>query len=210
MNFWNWLNQHFNLLRNIPILFRMNKIEDWERNKFVEKQIKQNELQLIFNECDKRLAETVKSKELFYQRSVTLLTISITLLVSSIGYLSSRMGDFYFGVLNVTLIVSIFILWYICGTLKVNLNPVVFHVNGTLPDHLFNTKYFTEYEGEGKTSQERMLLDLIIAYRQKVHENVNINTLISERYGNAINALYALPCFVLLICVLAYIFKLPF
>ena len=135
MNFWNWLNQHFNLLRNIPILFRMNKIEDWERNKFVEKQIKQNELQLIFNECDKRLAETVKSKELFYQRSVTLLTISITLLVSSIGYLSSRMGDFYFGVLNVTLIVSIFILWYICGTLKVNLNPVVFHVNGTLPDH---------------------------------------------------------------------------
>lgn len=87
MTFGIWLNENFNLLNKVSNLMRMETTEEWSPCQTAIDNATLPDLKLIFSEAQSRLDETIKSKEMYYQRSNSLLGICLTLLTTILAYL---------------------------------------------------------------------------------------------------------------------------
>lgn len=166
-----------------------------------------SDLKLIFSEAQNRLNETIKSKDMYYQRSISLLTISIALLSTIIGYLGAKLNGFQFSLININLIAIAVILVYVCIKAKENLLPVNFDVSGTFPKNLFKERFI--YSEEKEVNEKELFVALIQDYQCRIMDNIEKNKNAADNYKDCINWLFYIPLAILVLSVLSTIFSLP-
>lgn len=166
-----------------------------------------DDLELILSEAKDRVAETVQSKEIYYQRSAMILGVSITTLTVIISYLGSLGIKLTLNVLSINLIVVAFIMLYISYRLKNNLKPVEFEINGTDPKKLYTKDYFI---GQPKPAKFIILYNLIKAYEKGYEKNTVVNQSTLDRLDESIDWLYRVPFLSMLIWAVGIILQLDF
>ena len=206
MTFGAWLNDSFNLLKNVPILIHMSESE-WNPDSKVVNVAKPEDLQIILCEAKDRFQATVDSKEIYYQRSGMLIGIAITTLTAIIGYLCSLQKKFQINVFTFNLIVIAGIMVYISCKLKNNLKPIKIKTNGTDPKVLYNKDFFI---GQPKEAAFMMLHKLIKAYEKDYHTNKALNETVLERLDDCIEWLYRVPVISFFIWIVGALFHFPF
>jgi len=104
-----------------------------------------DDLKLIFSEAKDKLIESTEEAHQLYQRSILILSLSITILTSIIAYLTT---NWVFNIQNSLLVFTGIVLWFMCGILKPNIKPDEYKANGTLPEYICKDGFFMELQDE--------------------------------------------------------------
>lgn len=171
--------------------------------KLVEDTISLQELIFLQQQAEKRLVEITSDADKLYQRSVVLLSLSITLLVGIVGYLVSHL---IINTITLLLISVGAILWVAVWILKPNIKPDDYWGNGTEPvAYLMKEAYFTDLEND-KSPHWYILYAEVISYQERIDDNKIKRDKRADRISEAVKWLYWIPPISLLIVILSTLF----
>jgi hypothetical protein len=190
-----WINEHFNLLKNVSILNGMVNNLPLPASVTIGKE---SDLRVIFEQARDRVAEQTGDADKLYQRSVVLLGICITALTSILGYVGTHLE---WSLTNVLLIGIAIILWVSCALLKPNITPQPYSGLGNEPDELLREDFFSNLS-EGKSPEWYILLAEIKNYQKRIDLNGKQNARRAKNIKEAINWLYCIPIVSLVILVI--------
>jgi|ERR1035437_8858730 hypothetical protein len=152
-----------------------------------------DDLKFIFSEAKDKLEETIVTGYQLYQRSILLLSSSIVILTTIIGYVSTNWS---FTPKIISLVSIGIMLWFICSVLKDNVKTKAYRGNGTTPSFITVTGMFTDLDNQ--TPEWHLHVHLIEKYNSRIVLNGKLNTDRSDRIIEAINFLYFIPPIALL------------
>jgi hypothetical protein len=161
------------------------------------------DLTFIFNQAKDRISVLTGDAEKLYQRSVVLLTVSITVLTSIIAYIGTNFEWNFTTLLLGTIAV---VLWIVCTILKPNLIPSDYQDIGSEPVSLAVDAVYTELQG--RPPEWYLLYSEIINYQQRIDKNKITNDFRADNLKDAITWLFRIPSLSLAILVISKIFGL--
>jgi hypothetical protein len=159
-----------------------------------------DDLKLIFSEAKDKLKESTDEAQQLYQRSILILSLSITILTSIIAYVSTHL---IFNLQNSLLVFSGFVLWVMCSFLKPNIKPSEYKADGTIPEYICTDGFFTNLQDE--TPEWHLHIHLIEAYNARIKGNRALNDTRAGNISEAIRWLYMIPPFSLLIILVFFL-----
>lgn len=187
MTFLVWLNEHFNIFRNVHILKGMNKPE-WRLSQIVLKEAKDGDLDFLLNEAKDRLKTTTDIADNLTNRSMLLFSVAITAIITMVGYAGQHL-EFTAGILSLFCASALLLVG--CSILKPNIVPQEYFANGVDPSDLAVDGMFVDLDG--KKPEWYMKAKMIEAYEYRIKVNRGVNEDKANRIQDFINYLFAIP-----------------
>jgi hypothetical protein len=178
----------------------------------IQKPAKLEDLKFVFSQVEKRVKETADDGDKINSKSLTILGVCLTVLTALIAFIMTK-----FSIYNVPLmgasIYLIVMLVNVCTILRPNIYPVKYRSVGSYPSDLMVDAMF-EDQGDGQTTEWRMIYSEILAYEERVILNNHNNDVRNELIKKAYDKLYITPilagvCYLALL-LLCFIFGLSF
>jgi hypothetical protein len=197
MNFLRCINEDFNLLRKIHNLNVMNK-EDWTPSDFSLKQSKVEDLKFIFSQAKDRVKELSDEGDRIYTKSLTLVSVSVSIMLLSGGLIFSR---FDITPVFISSVIILFCFWIIISKLKDNIFPNDYFVIGTDPKKIWIDQFFKPIKtAKGDKSQYKdksaewyLLYSEITDFQNRIDHNKQTNTIRKKRLTASYKILYSTP-----------------
>ncbi len=153
------------------------------------------ELRLILEEAKERIRVQTDDAEKLYQRSLILISFTITTLITIIGYIGIHLSwdrkNILLGIIAICLLI-------VSSILKNNLIPTKYRGVGVSPELYLDKDFYTVGLNERQTTQWWFLYDMNRAYNDRIKQNATNNDRRSERIKKAITWLYYIPFFVVI------------
>jgi hypothetical protein len=210
MAFLRWVNENLNLLKN-PYLNCMDDSIKLPKHLEFQRPVTTEDLRFVFSQVEKRVKETADDGDRLNAKSLTIITVSLTFITALIGFMVSQLRDFRLNdmPLLITALYVIIELIIVVVNLKMNIYPINYQSIGSKPSDLLVDSMFPK--DDDKVSVEwRMLYSEILSFEERVMLNERNNDARNGRIKKAYNALYRIPLFSFIICLLVVFYLLCF
>ncbi|HMH34315.1 MAG TPA: hypothetical protein VK543_14855 [Puia sp.] len=197
-----WLNDNFNLLRKVHTLNGMAKQEvRWKPPLEVSDKATIEELKFVFDQATKRVEQTAKEGDDFYQKGIGIISIALPVLSALIGYIASnfKFSPQIFGAIPVSII-----LWRVLSKLKNIVIPKRYLGSGSSPETLVIKDFYENLE-QNKTPEWYMLMSEIIMYQDRLDINMLNNKVRKDKLIECYNLLYSIPIVVIVAIAIYYL-----
>jgi hypothetical protein len=159
------------------------------------------ELRFIFQQAEKRVKETADDGDKIYNKSITLVSICLTLLTALCGFI---FNNFAISPLIAGAVLVALVLLNVSVILKKNIYPVKYRSIGSHPKDLLTDGYYENLE-KNRKPEWYLLYSEIMAYEERLHDNMANNNVRNERLKSAYKWLYRMPIiFVLTYCMTTF------
>ena len=210
-----WVNEHFNLLKNVTTLGRMSDEPKWEPCSSVKANASLDDLILLFSEAKDRLKEVIIDSQRYVQKSTILVSACITILTGLFAFLGTEVSAFINHrdeITNARILVFIsglavsVLLCIICVVLKDSLRGAKYSGDGTRPRNIYKEKFIMSEVGD--LNRKALYNALLIDYEQRVKEGLEHNRERARRINESITYLYAIPVATFAVWFLGLLFRM--
>lgn len=160
----------------------------------------EEDLELIFDEVKERVKASGEEADSLYNKSISIIAISITLLTGIIGYVGANFSlnvDFEKWAILLNMAGVGVLLLLILLKLKNNITPHNFDTLGTQSKRLLSDEYYTNLSG--KTPMWIMLFNLVHDYQTRFEDNTVININRAKCLKDSIDFLYFTPVLTIIV-----------
>ena len=160
-------------------------------------------LKFILSQAEKKIGNMTDEVNMYYNRSITILTVSLPIITLLIGYLFKATEPLPNKI--AATVIEIFLL-FVCKILRQNILPSVFETNGSSANRMLDIAFYENTENKD-AAHKNVLIDQVKLAQLKILNNERLNKDRGDNIKKAIRLLYWCPIVVLAVFLITYLFS---